>query len=393
MNDKKYPYLRLGLTLFVSLAAAITFVFLLLRINEIRGFLALVISALRPVVVGLVLAYLLYRFAAALERRMKRLGRAARPVSVLLTMVITLALIGLFCALVLPQLTLSIRGLVGSLPGMMRTQLDRLTARLQDYTEINETLMQAIESVENFLVDWIRTNMLSAVSTLSRSVLSIGSAILDFIIAVIVAIYLLMDRERYLAQLRKLFYAVSRNSRWNHAILDAFHQANHIFSGFVSGKLIDSLIVGAACFVCLTLLRMPYTLLVSVIVGVTNIIPVFGPFIGAIPSAFLILLVSPTKCLVFLIFIIVLQQIDGNIIGPRILGNSTGLSAFYVIASMLLFNKLLGFIGMIVGVPLFATLYYVVKRVAEFSLRQMRMPVETSAYTTVPVQPQPEKKE
>lgn len=392
MNDQKYPYLRLGLTIFVSLAAAITFVFLLLRIHEIRNFLALVISALRPVVVGVVLAYLLYRFAAALERKLKRLGRGARPVSVLLTMVITLALIGLFCALVLPQLTLSIRGLVGSLPGMMRTQLDRLTTRLQDYTEVNETLMQAIESVENSLVDWIRTNMLSAVSTLSRSVLSIGSAILDFIIAVIVAIYLLLDRERYLAQLRKLFYAVSRNSRWNSAILDAFHQANHIFSGFVSGKLIDSLIVGLVCFICLSLLRMPYTLLVSVIVGVTNIIPVFGPFIGAIPSAFLILLVSPTKCLVFLIFIIVLQQVDGNIIGPRILGNSTGLSAFYVIASMLLFNKLLGFIGMIVGVPLFATLYYVVKRVAEFSLRQMHMPVETTAYTTVPVPPKPEKK-
>ena len=187
-----------------------------------------------------------------------------------------------------------------------------------------------------------------------------------------------------MAQLRKLFFAVSRKSRWNGAILDAFHQANFIFSGFISGKLIDSLIVGVVCFVCLTLMQMPYTLLVSVIVGVTNIIPMFGPFIGAIPSAFLILLVSPGKCLAFLIFIVVLQQIDGNVIGPRILGNSTGLSAFYVIASMLLFNQLLGFMGMVIGVPLFATLYYVVKRAAEFSLKQMDMPVETKAYMVVP---------
>ena len=158
------------------------------------------------------------------------------------------------------------------------------------------------------------------------------------------------------------------------------HQADQIFSGFISGKLLDSLIVGVICFACLTVLKMPYALLVSVIVGVTNIIPMFGPFIGAIPSAFLILLVSPSKCIVFLIFIIILQQLDGNVIGPRILGNSTGLSAFYVTVAMMLFGKLMGFVGMIVGVPLFATLYYIVKRLAEYSLGQQGLPVGTAVY-------------
>ena len=391
MEPKKHPYLRLGLTIFASLAAAITFVFLLLRIQEIQNFAYVTMSALRPVILGVAMAYLLFHSAAALEKRMKKLGKAARPVSVALTMVIALTIISLFFASVLPQLIQSIRGLVISLPGMLQTQLERLGVLLEEHTELADTIMQYVESIETSLVDWIRSNMLSTVSVLSKSVLTVGSVVLDLVIAIIVTIYLLLDRERYVAQLRKLFYAISRNSRWNDAILDAFHQANHIFSGFISGKLIDSLIVGVACFVCLTLMQMPYTLLISVIVGVTNIIPMFGPFIGAIPSAFLILLVSPGKCLAFLIFIVVLQQIDGNVIGPRILGNSTGLSAFYVIASMLLFNHLLGFLGMVVGVPLFATLYYVVKRVAEYSLRQLNMPVETMAYTSIPYGPPEEK--
>ena len=214
----------------------------------------------------------------------------------------------------------------------------------------------------------------------SGQVLSIGSMMVSLVVAVIVSIYLLLDRERYIAQCRKLFFSVSRNKRFNDAVLDAVRQTDRIFSGFISGKLVDSLIVGVICFVCLTLLRMPYALLVSVIVGVTNIIPMFGPFIGAVPSAFLILLVSPAKCVIFIIFVVVLQQVDGNIIGPRILGNSTGLSALYVTVSMLLFGKLLGFLGMIVGVPLFATLYYIVKRLAEHSLRVQNLPVETEAY-------------
>ena len=388
--DKKYPYLRLGITIAVSLSAAIAFAFLLLRIQEIRDFLLVTLAALRPVVTGLALAYLLYHSCGALEKRMKPLGKFARPLSVALVMIIVVTLVSLFFASVLPQLIQSIGSLVVALPSMLQQSLDNLGELLEGHDEIAETVMQYLESAENWLMDWVRTNMISTVSALSRSVMTVGSVMLDLVIALIVAIYLLLDRERYLAQIRKLFYAISRNSRWNDAILDAFHQANHIFSGFVSGKLIDSLIVGIACFVCLTLMKMPYTLLISVIVGVTNIIPMFGPFIGAIPSAFLILLVSPAQCVWFLVFIVILQQIDGNVIGPRILGNSTGLSAFYVIASMLLFNHLLGFIGMVIGVPLFATLYYVVKRAAEYSLTQLNMPLDTNAYMNLPFLQQPE---
>ncbi len=380
MEQKNQDYRKLGLTIFVSLAATIVFFFLLFRMGKIGDALAVILSALKPLLIGMVLAYLLCPIAAFFEKAFRRLGKLARIAAVFVTLLLALAVVGLFCAIVLPQLVVSVSSLVGELPGQVQAQLERLSAYLESDSEAGTAVMQMLESVENYLSNWIRTNLFSTVSSISGQVLSIGSMMVSLVVAVIVSIYLLLDRERYIAQCRKLFFSVSRNKRFNDAVLDAVRQTDRIFSGFISGKLVDSLIVGVICFVCLTLLRMPYALLVSVIVGVTNIIPMFGPFIGAVPSAFLILLVSPAKCVIFIIFVVVLQQVDGNIIGPRILGNSTGLSALYVTVSMLLFGKLLGFLGMIVGVPLFATLYYIVKRLAEHSLRVQNLPVETEAY-------------
>ena len=157
-------------------------------------------------------------------------------------------------------------------------------------------------------------------------------------------------------------------------------KSHSIFSGFISGKLIDSLIIGVLCFVGMTIMKMPYIPLVSVIVGVTNVIPFFGPYLGAIPSILLILLVSPGKGIMFLIFIIILQQLDGNIIGPKILGSSTGLSAFWVIFAILIGSGLFGIIGMIAGVPVFAVIYYLVKTWMEYSLRKKKLPTETEEY-------------
>ncbi len=312
-----------------------------------------------------------------------KLVRFSRAFSVLFTMLFAFALLGLFCALIIPQLAESVGSLVEDLPGMLEIQLERLNTYLKSDDDVAITILQMIESAETTLVTWIKTNLFSTVSTLANSVLSVGSTLLNMIVSVIVTIYLLLDREHYMAQCRKLFYSISKNKRFNRLVGETLQQANKIFGGFISGKLLDSLIIGIICFVCLMIMNMPYALLISVIVGVTNIIPVFGPFIGAVPSAFLLLLVSPGKCIAFLIFIIVLQQVDGNIIGPRILGNSTGLSAFYVMVAMLLFGKLLGFVGMIIGVPLFATLYYMVKRTAEYSLKRQKLPVNTDEYEKI----------
>ncbi|MCI8543516.1 MAG: AI-2E family transporter [Lachnospiraceae bacterium] len=382
MNQDR-NYWKLGITIFVSLSATVCFFFLIFRFGEIRAALGIIRSALQPLFVGIALAYVLCPVEKRLERllgRAKGLGRFARPISVLLTMIAALAILVLFCALVVPQLVDSISGLVRDLPKLLETQLEKLNRYLKSDNDAAAAVMQMIESSENSLLAWIRTNLLATVSTVATSILSMGSALINTVASVVVTIYLLLGREHYLAQCRKLFLSVSRNERFNRAVFEALTQTNRIFNGFISGKLLDSLIVGIICFVCLSLLRMPYALLISVIVGMTNIIPMFGPFIGAVPSAFLLLLVSPMKCLIFLVFIIILQQVDGNIIGPRILGNSTGLSALYVTVAMLLFGKLMGFFGMIVGVPLFATLYYIVKRLAEYSLRKQGLPADTKEY-------------
>lgn len=377
MNKSKF------MTYFLSLAAAILLLFALFHIGDIKNAFMAFFSALEPLWVGIAFAYLLVPVAAFFERlinKSKRLSRYARPVSVLITSLLVVAFFSLLCAVLLPQLITSVSDLAGKLPGMLKEQFDRLQTFIASNNQFSSTAANLVKSAENMLMTWIKTNLLGTISNIATSLMSVGSAIVNLLLALIITIYLLLDRERYMNQCRKLFHTVSRNERVNDAVYDTLHQANKMFGGFISGKLIDSLIVGIICFVFMLILGLEYPLLISVIVGVTNIIPMFGPFIGAVPCAFLLLLVSPKQCLIFIIFVVILQQIDGNIIGPRILGDSTGLSSLYVTIAILLFGSLFGFIGMIIGVPLFATIYYVVKRVAEYFLRKRGLPTETAAY-------------
>ena len=377
MNKSKF------MTYFMSLAAAILLLFSLYHLGDIKDAFMAFFSALQPLWVGIAFAYLLVPVASFFERhlkKIKKLSRFARPVSVLITSLAVVAVFALLCAVLLPQLVTSVSDLAGKLPGMLEEQLDRLQKFLASNNQFASTATNLVESAENMLMTWIKTKLLATISNIATSVMSVGSAIVNLLLAFIITIYLLLDRERYLNQCRKLFHTVSRNERVNDAVYDTLHQANKMFGGFISGKLLDSLIVGIICFVFMLILRLDYPLIISMIVGVTNIIPMFGPFIGAIPCAFLLLLVDPKQCLIFIIFVVILQQVDGNIIGPRILGDSTGLSSLYVTIAILLFGSLFGFIGMIIGVPLFATIYYVVKRVAEYLLRKRGLPTETAAY-------------
>ena len=204
----------------------------------------------------------------------------------------------------------------------------------------------------------------------------------NFIIGIVISIYVLLGKETFIAQAKKLVYAVFPADRGN-VIVATVRKANDIFGGFIIGKILDSVIIGILCFIGLSILQMPYTLLVSVIVGVTNVIPFFGPYIGAIPSAILIMLANPIQGLYFIIFILVLQQVDGNIIGPKILGDSTGLNSFWVVFAILVGGGLFGVAGMIFGVPLFATIYYITRKLTAWVLRKKGLPEETAAYTEV----------
>ena len=189
----------------------------------------------------------------------------------------------------------------------------------------------------------------------------------NLLVGVIVSVYFMATKERCAAHARKITYSLFAGDQvyW---IFRGANKADHIFSGFVRGKLLDSLIIGILCFIGCSILNMPYTPLVSVFVGVTNIIPFFGPFLGAIPSFFLILLVDPIKSLYFLLFVLALQQLDGNFIGPKILGSSIGISALWILFSIVVGGDLFGIVGMVVGVPVFATLYGLAQEFVHYAL-------------------------
>ncbi len=230
---------------------------------------------------------------------------------------------------------------------------------------------------------WLNTkllpNMQVIVSGVSAGLISALVAVKNIVIGVFAAAYLMGNRKKFAAQGKKLIYSFVKVPVAN-GILDEINYINRVFGGFIDGKLLDSLIIGILCFIIMNFLNMPYSMLISVIVGVTNIIPFFGPFIGAIPSALIILTDSPIKCVYFLILILVLQQFDGNFLGPKILGDSTGLSSFWVLFSILLFGGLMGFVGMVIGVPTFAVIYDLIKKYSNWMLRKKKLATDTAVY-------------
>ena len=249
------------------------------------------------------------------------------------------------------------------MPGRMaqlNTLIVRITSNMEN-REIAAQIMEFWENAEDRIIDWAKETLMPGLGVImqkisSRVILTLKT-LLNLIIGVIVCVYFLDGKDKFKAQIKKVITALFRRDTANE-IFEFGNYAHHAFGGFITGKIIDSIIIGVICFISMSIFRLPYPLLISVIVGVTNIIPFFGPFIGAVPSALIILMVSPIQALYFLILVIILQQLDGNIIGPAILGNSTGLSSFWVLFSIVIFGGLFGPVGMIIGVPVFAVIYY-----------------------------------
>jgi predicted PurR-regulated permease PerM len=217
---------------------------------------------------------------------------------------------------------------------------------------------------------------------ITSGMITMVKAVLNFIIGIIVTAYVLMIQEQLLGQSKKLLFAVFKPA-WANVIIETVHKADEILGGFITGKLIDSAIIGVICYIGCVILHIPDSMLVAVIIGVTNIIPVFGPFIGAVPALILVAIQSPWHALYLLIFIVILQQVDGNILGPKILGNSTGLSAFWVMFAILIGSAMFGFAGMLLGVPVFAMIYYIVRRLVNYGVRGRGLPTETKEYVAV----------
>lgn len=364
------------------------------------------LGLLKPVIYGAVIAYLLnplmkfyYQTMLKLLRKggrkpSKRAKKVSYGISIGLALISGILIILVLIWMIVPQLISSIVSLMNTLPN----QAERYYQIIVNWIQNNPYLVDRMRDIaldgtkmlddwiQNGLLSWLQADLLPNVNSFafrfSNGLMNVLGVFYNLLIGCIVAVYLLGGKEKFLAQGKKLIFAAF-GKRQADVILHYSRITNDMFSGFISGKIVDSTIIGIICFLAMSVLKLPYALLISVIVGVTNVIPVFGPYIGAIPSAFLILLVSPVQSLYFVIMVVILQQLDGNVIGPAILGESTGLTAFWVLFSILFFGGMWGIAGMLVGVPLFAVIYRLVKDYMELRLFQKQMHTNTLAYVNL----------
>ncbi len=394
-----------GVTLFLVILASMLSYYLIFHGNSILGFFKNIIDSISGVIIGIIIAYILIPLQDNLEGRLlipiyKKKGydvsfaedanwkkrRQMRGIAVLCTMVIFILIIFLLFKIIIPQLISSIREIINNLPIYIRNIDDYSNLLLENNPDLNEFINSQLTSYYATLSSFITQNIkpyLPEVGTIvkyaSKSVFSVVRVLFDFVVGVIVAIYVLNSKERFTTRGKKMAYAFFKEEFANE-LVGRFRFVHHTFESFIGGKLIDSLIIGIICYFGCLILGINYPVLISVIVGVTNIIPFFGPYIGGIVGALLLVLIDPIKALVFLIFVILLQQFDGNILGPRILGGSTGLSSFWVIFAITFFGGLWGIVGWLIGVPLFAVFYALVSRITNHYLRMKGLSQFTGDY-------------
>lgn len=385
-----------GMTFFIVIVVCIIFYFALLRIDVISDACRVVFDVAKPVIYGLAIAYLLNPIVKTVDKhmvpfleahfpKMKKAKSLSRVTGIFIAVVFLLAVIIALFSMMIPELYGSIRNMVLTVPDQMNTAIDEISQIVSSNNKsaAGQVLTNILQEATDFLQNWMRTDLMDKVnvlmSNLTVGVISFVSELFNALVGLIVSVYVLYSKEKFFMQSKKIVYALLKPESAN-MLLHLTLKSNEMFGGFIIGKIIDSAIIGVLCFIGLSFLDMPYTLLVTVIVGVTNVIPFFGPYIGAIPSAVLIMLSDPKMGVYFLIFILALQQLDGNVIGPKILGDSTGLSAFWVIFSILMGGGLFGFVGMILGVPTFAVFYYIVSMLINSRLEAKNLPTETECY-------------
>lgn len=394
-------YFRWGITAFSVIAGGICFYYLIFHISEFLQNIKSLFSMIMPVMFGLVIAYLLTPILNFIELKIlnplfdrlkvkatARRKKLIRGIAVILTSLLMILAIYALIAMLISQIVPSIQAVVSNFDGYVSDLSTWLNNLMEDNQELKNFVMPQVTTLFSSLETWLDDTATlleksgEVLKTVSLSILSFLKVTWNFVIGFIISIYVLVSKETFSAQGKKMIYAIFETDSAN-SILNSLRFVHRTFIGFISGKVLDSVIIGMLCFIGTTLLGTPYAALVSVIVGVTNVIPFFGPYLGAIPCAFLILIVDlshPMTCVTFVIFILILQQIDGNLIGPRILGDSTGLSGFWVIFSITLFGGLFGVAGMIVGVPIFAVFFAAVKGLVNRSLQKKKLPLQSDVY-------------
>lgn len=397
-EKKKNPvgkhYFKMGLTAFLTIASCITFFFVLYRWEEISAVLDVIVESSQPIIIGLVLAYLLMpaknfvekpvlKFLLSKKIKEEKAKKIARAIGIAGALVFLFAIIAVLIAMMVPALITSIIGLRDSMPGYIESFVEWIQETGIGDSGFATFVGNTITNVTGALQEWAKNELLPLIqqylAQITSGVLAILNALIDFFIGIIVVVYVMSIQETLVGQCKKIIYAFFPAKKGN-IIIDTVRKSNKIFGGFVIGKIIDSAIIGVIAYIGCLILQIPSAFLVAFIIGVTNVIPFFGPFIGAIPSVLLVLIQSPVHGLYLAIFILVLQQVDGNIIGPKILGDTTGLASFWVLFSILVAGGLFGFFGMVLGVPVFAVIYYISQQVITHRMEKKNLSTNTEDY-------------
>ena len=400
MQEKKQshwnirPYLAIALTAVLVICLCIVFFFLIYRYNGFAAGWKKLTAILQPIIIGIVIAYLINPIMVFFEKhlmrwiepKMKKKAKAkklCRGIATLGALAVFILIIVVLLVMLVPQLVESIQGVATTLPSEVQHLIDKTNKYLSSDSEAANFVEDTLIYATNYIKDWAMNDLLPKSNTYLTSIttglINVFKVLLNIIVGLIVSVYLLFSKETFIGQFKKLNYALFKPKKAN-IVIQTARKSNEIFGGFISGKILDSMIIGIICYIVLLIMKMPYPVLVSVIVGVTNIIPFFGPFIGAVPSFIIIVLANPIQGLYFLIFVVILQQVDGNIIGPNILGAPTGLSPFWVIFSIMVGGGLFGFAGMLLGVPTFAVIYYIMQEILRYFLRKRDLPQDSSQY-------------
>ncbi len=379
---KKYFTSKTISTLIVVLSG-IALYFIFLRFDEFTSGVGWVISVFKPFIWGFAIAYLINFFVVAAEKKLFykiEKPKLQRVLAMAVGYTLAIVIVVLFLFMLIPQTVESLMALINNIPSYISNLInlvDKISIHYGWEEEMLQWLNTTLHNIEKNIPDllsWVVPYTMNITAALSK-------IILNTFIAIIVSIYFIGTKEKYFAQTKKFLYARIKKEKVD-SLVEFTDMANKTFSNFISGKLLDSLIIGVICFIFLSLFNFPFALLVSVIIGVTNIIPFFGPIIGAIPAFFIILIADPTKALWFPLFIIVLQQIDGNIIGPKILGISIGISALWIVVAIVVGGTVFGFVGMVLGVPVFAIIYTLLRNSTNKKLAEKGLSTKTEDYAS-----------
>ena len=394
-------YQGLMWTAIVAAVMIIIFYFCILRYRGLMAGLSALSAILQPIVIGLVMAFLMNPIMKFLEARLlpvflkntkneKRTRQRVRGVTAIISLLVLLGIITVFFAVVAPIFVETLNDLIRNINTKIYNVLDwanDVTKGRFEKEILGAKDDKKITTAINTAVSYIREyfdlgEQEQVVNMLTRLGISIGRTVFNFFIGVVVSVYTLMSKEKFKAQIKKTLYGVF-SPNWANAMVRVARKTDEVFYGFIIGKIIDSIIIGIICYICMMIMQMPYAVLCSVIIGITNIIPVFGPYIGAVPTVIIIFVNNPMQGIYFLIFVLILQQIDGNIIGPKILGDNTGLSSFWVVMGIVVGGGLFGIPGMIIGVPMMSVLYYVCSEITTYLVAKRSLPIETDAYRDI----------